>query len=453
MKEPYQSATHCAYELCKRADPVEITPGHRRKLYHDDTCRQAQHRLLAARGTQEILRQMWATYLPETQQALEELLEEHGEAWTRRVIAAIIDERDQARQPRLSEEERAAIQAHYADFQPFTRNILDALLREPHDTLSLLNLVLLAIGEEQRHANCNSVLEQRAAYLEIALAEYRRIVDLEDREKTRQQFMAVGQSLGYRAVPKFQVGEGQNHWEDYASWTDDRTLAEVILFGREVLIEEEAARTCAQERNQLRQVERQLAQERTRREELERQLETVASSTEKSQQTPDLEKDLAAVCLNVAGPDLLATAYGRALLLVKEREREIQHLQTRIEKQYERRIAKQQRRIQELEAERVEWVAWREAEIIAHSRLAAMRQYLRDHEQASIPIKRNGVVMRIWTIGEDAVAFSDDHGLVRLSDEEIEQGRIWVCKKNGTPIIAFRQPIGGGKHDRESGNE
>lgn len=452
MKEPYQSATHCAYELCKRADPVEITPGHRRKLYHDDTCRQAQHRRLQARHLYEILSQAWASFLPKTRQFLEGLLAQHGEVWTRHAIVAITDERDQASQPRLSEEERAAIQAHYADFQPFTRNILDALLREPHDTLSLLNLVLLAIGEEQHHANCNSVLEQRAAYLEIALAEYRRIVDLEDREKTRQQFMAVGQSLGYRAVPKFQVGEGQNHWEDYASWTDDRTLAEVILFGREVLSEEEAARTRAQERNQLRQVERQLAQERTRREELERQVETAVSSTSQ-QHTAHLERDLAAVRLNVADPDLLSTAYGQALVAVVEREHEVQHLQTRIEKQYERRIAKQQRRIQELETERAEWAAWCEAEIIAHSALTAMRQYLRDHEQASIPIKRNGVVMRIWTIGEDAVAFSEDHGLVRLSDEEIEQGRIWVCKKNGTPIIAFRQPIGGGKHDRESGNE
>jgi hypothetical protein len=194
----------------------------------------------------------------------------------------------------------------------------------------------------------------------------------------------------------------------------------------------------------LAEVEQLLEGERVRRVELERQLES-AVSCPSNQQTPDLEKDLAAVRLNVAGPDLLATAYGQALVAAVEREREIQHLQTRIEKQYERRIAKQQKRIQELETERAEWVAWRDAEIIAHSALTAMRRYLQDHEQATIPIQRNGVTMGIYTLGPDGVAFSEDHGLVRLNDEELEAGRVWVCKQTGRPVIVTRQPIGKGK--------
>lgn len=53
--------------------------------------------------------------------------------------------------------------------------------------------------------------------------------------------------------------------------------------------------------------------------------------------------------------------------------------------------------------------------------------------------------MRIWTIGEDAVAFSEDHGLIRLNDEELEQGRVWVCKKIGAPVIVTKLPIGESK--------
>jgi hypothetical protein len=99
-------------------------------------------------------------------------------------------------------------------------------------------------------------------------------------------------------------------------------------------------------------------------------------------------------------------------------------------------------RLQVLEAERKEWLAWKEAEIVGSGALTAMRQYLQDHEQATIPIKRGGMTVRIWGIGEDAVAFSEKHGLIRLNDEELEQGRIWVCQKIGVPVIASRLPIG-----------
>jgi hypothetical protein len=550
MKESYQSAARCAYELCKRADPIAITPGHRRKLYHDAACRQAQHRLLASRRTYEAFRQLWAVFLPETRAVLGHLLEEHGEKWTRRLISAICAERDQARQPQLTADERAAVQTQYATFQPFTRNILDALLSKPHDTLSLLNLILLAVGEEQRHASCNSALEQRAAYLEVALAEYRRIIDLEDREKIRQQFMSMGHLLGYQAVPKYRIDAGPKCWEDYASWTDERSLSEIILFGREVLAEEAAARERAQERSQLKrlegqlveaqqrieQLEHQLAREReaalaaerelerdqqelgtmlfqegqqlgfpelslaayqdidsdmfprlaakkadwedasvsmgwygltvalvcvrhipvlrqlaeverlleeehARRVEMERQVEVLSSPASKAQ-TANLDRDLAAVRINVASAELLNTPYGQALLAVVEREREVEHLKRRIEKQYERRIAKLQTRLEALEAERTEWTQWRQAQIAGSGDLTAMRTYLQEHEEASIPIKRNGVVVKVWALGPDGVACTEGHGILRLSDEELQQGRVWVCRKLGLPIIATWLPIG-----------
>jgi len=62
-----------------------------------------------------------------------------------------------------------------------------------------------------------------------------------------------------------------------------------------------------------------------------------------------LATDLNAVLINVASEALLQTPYGQALQAVAEREREVAHLKTRISKQYERRIDKQQKRIEELE--------------------------------------------------------------------------------------------------------
>ncbi len=55
--------------------------------------------------------------------------------------------------------------------------------------------------------------------------------------------------------------------------------------------------------------------------------------------------------------------------------------------------------------------------------------------------------MSIVALGNDSLAVSEEHGLVRLSEDELEQGRIWVAQKTGVPVIATRVPIGS-KHDR-----
>src|SRR5258708_6893300 len=80
----------CAYELCPRSEElIEIKRGHRKKQFHDDACRQAQHRLLAAQNVYDDLRQTWSAFLPETQTFVEVLLAQHGEIWARRATAAI----------------------------------------------------------------------------------------------------------------------------------------------------------------------------------------------------------------------------------------------------------------------------------------------------------------------------------------------------------------------------
>ncbi len=105
-------------------------------------------------------------------------------------------------------------------------------------------------------------------------------------------------------------------------------------------------------------------------------------------------------------------------------------------------IERQVRRLQELEAERTEWTAWKEAETVLYSQLTAMRQYLQHYQAVPIPVVRNGVTMRVVALGNDSLAVTEDHGLVRLSDDELEQGSVFVAQKTGVPVIATHLPIG-----------
>ena len=101
-----------------------------------------------------------------------------------------------------------------------------------------------------------------------------------------------------------------------------------------------------------------------------------------------------------------------------------------------------QKQIEHLEAERAEWVAWKEAEIVLHTQFTAMQQYFQEHAEAAIPLVRNGMTMKIVALGNDGLAVTKDHGLVRLSDDELEQGSVFVAQKTGVPVIAVRQPMG-----------
>jgi hypothetical protein len=181
----------------------------------------------------------------------------------------------------------------------------------------------------------------------------------QEREKIERQFLSIGQLLNYRALPRYQIGDGVKAWEDYRSWTDEHTLAEIILACEEILAKEVAVKERVREQSPLRQalarnreLMKQLQQEQARREELECQMQ----GSQPQPHAPDqLEKDLANVRVGMASTDLLNSLYGQVLLMVVEGERQISHLQTRIEKQYERRIAKQQARIAQLERLLVEY--------------------------------------------------------------------------------------------------
>jgi hypothetical protein len=121
-----------------------------------------------------------------------------------------------------------------------------------------------SIDEECGHAQASDEMQKRVAYLEIQLSDYRAVVDLDDRARIVQQFLAVGQLLNYRAIDTHHIGEGIEHWKDYASWTYETMLAEVIIAGRAIVDEEIAARDRVKEKCGMRQVERELVD--TRRE-------------------------------------------------------------------------------------------------------------------------------------------------------------------------------------------
>src|SRR5947207_1180355 len=204
MPESMNEQAYCGYEDCQR--PIETVPGHRTREYCNDACRQAARRLRRTR-------------------------EQRGkkadlDSFLRRVHSARL------------------------------RAILERVLRDQGE-VALLNLVV-AIEEERGHGQTSEVEPKHVAHLEAQLAEYRKIIDLDDRTKIAQQFMAVGEILGYRRLDKFGVGSSTENWKDYQSWTHELTLAEVILHGRELIDEEAEARERVESRSKLRQAESEI---------------------------------------------------------------------------------------------------------------------------------------------------------------------------------------------------
>src|SRR5436305_4785887 len=96
----------------------------------------------------------------------------------------------------------------------------------------------------------------------------------------------------------------------------------------------------------------------------------------------------------------------------REQDEKKEHVGSRSQlRQTEHEIQELRQQVEALVADRAEWVAWKEAEVIGHSNIAAVRQYLQDHLDASIPVKRNGVVVRIDTLGNDGMAVTD-YGMI-----------------------------------------
>lgn len=83
----YGDKTTC--KSCGR-EIVQIGGGHRQRQYCDDTCKQRAYLQRKEQQHHELLRALWASYLPATQEMLTGLTRQYSEEFARR-FAAIID--------------------------------------------------------------------------------------------------------------------------------------------------------------------------------------------------------------------------------------------------------------------------------------------------------------------------------------------------------------------------
>ena len=111
-------------QACGR--PLVHIPGHRKKAFCNDTCRQRHHRSQkeqqAREAAQAALRASFGDYLPETQRVLEEVMRLQSIGLASRVAAALADEithtRDAAHvQLAVLQAEHAALQATLRELQ------------------------------------------------------------------------------------------------------------------------------------------------------------------------------------------------------------------------------------------------------------------------------------------------------------------------------------------------
>jgi hypothetical protein len=374
----------CAYELCHRCDPILVQSGHRPRRFHDDACRQAQHRLLKARAERETqertLAQRWVGYLPETRQLLERALNLQGEEYARQFGAVIAKER--------------------------------------HD------------------AQANSTLEERNAYLEITLARYCDIVDLQDHARRKQQFMAVGQLLGYPHLAKGSVGEGEQAWEEYLGSATEEMLAEAVTYGHEMACQAEDIRQYREENSRLGRAERLVSKLRKEQEHLQQRL-------------AELERAMVVEAKRLADEraEALHEKHRRASLLIAELKKQLvrqeQEALVRVaeleaslheEKQQQQRTIgalkdlkrqgrqRDRRRITALEGELREY-----EQRCQYTQLTMLQLYLREDVDVRhvFHLEREGTTYTVITIDNQGTAMTEN-GAIQLTDAEIEQGRAYV---------------------------
>ncbi len=289
-------AATCKREGCDNL--VEQAPGsHRPRQYCSDTCKQSDYRqrakekLLAQR--QAKLRERWGDLLPETLEQLDIMLRELGEEAVEHIATMGASEVKE----RLEEAERALsryrqlidldadicpwtpltpVQEYLRDHDetvPFRRQgrtirvfAIDNHGRAVSDRHGLIRLndeeieqcrlyVLKKLGQpiivtvhpvgdggedsEPLEAEEQSELQQAQARIldiEQQLARYRQICDLSDRERLEQQFLDIGEQIGYRMLITADdvgvVGEGSEFWRAFAMGADDDLLARTVVRAR-----------------------------------------------------------------------------------------------------------------------------------------------------------------------------------------------------------------------------
>ncbi len=111
---------------CKDCDrPLVHIPGHRKKAFCNDACRQRHHRSQKEQqvreATQAAMRASTGSYLPQTQRVLEEVMLLQGMELASRVAAALADEITQTRDAAYAQ--FAVLQAEHATLQVTVREL------------------------------------------------------------------------------------------------------------------------------------------------------------------------------------------------------------------------------------------------------------------------------------------------------------------------------------------
>lgn len=393
----------CAYELCRRGDPILVQQGHRPRRFHDDACRQAQHRLLKARAArakeERALAQSWGKYLPETRQLLERALRVHGEEYARQLGEAIAKERELG----------------------------------------------MAIDEERFSTREKLDLEARNAYLEITLACYRDSVDLQEHAKLAQQCMAVGQLLGYPHLAKHGIGEGEQAWEEFLDRATGEALAGTIVYGHELLRQAEDIRQYREEYSRLGRAERQIKKLSQAEEALK-------------QRIAELERGTVAEAKRLADErtQALQDKHRRASLLIAELKKQEQEALARIGElaaslQEEQRghqctlqslrDLKQQgrkpdrRRIKELEEDLRDY-----QRRCQFDRLTMLQLYLHEDIRHVFRLQRAASAFTVIALDNGGTALTE-HGAIQLTDDEIEQCRAFVVGQWKGPSTPEQQEV------------
>lgn len=377
----------CQNPACGQS--ITVVHGHRARKYCNDNCKQAAYLArqdaakrarIAAEEAETLrlemaaLRERWGDLLPETVRQLKMLKDRTRIEIADQLVAVIKAEMAQESNNAADlKEEQAKYAALLADYMQSAKKIANL--------------------ERQVH---------RIERMEI----------LKSRESMLHELMLLGGRLKYCSMTDLGIDEGIDAWLNYIRGASDEQLSVAIAHGfyqadqlamqaieafdmqqeirmrqridtmeRDVTLRDERIAELEYGKGQeagYALLKQDIEQRAQRIEELEREvrekvtkihrLEESHGSTmyhmnlllAQAQTAPhevlvteqQLEKDLDAVRINTASEDLLKTAYGQALSIIKECEAEIAHLKRRISKQYERRIAKQQARIEELERQK-----------------------------------------------------------------------------------------------------
>lgn len=160
---------------------------------------------------------------------------------------------------------QAELREHWVDFLPETLEQLDLLLRERG--LEAARHMAEVINRERGRQRNVEQRQNRESRLEQELVRYRQICDLSDRERLEQQFLDIGEQIGYRMLITADdvgvVGEGSEFCRAFAMEAGDDLLARTVVRARyyaENLVWVDAQTELKQAKRRIAELERQLAQ-------------------------------------------------------------------------------------------------------------------------------------------------------------------------------------------------